>query len=44
MSTYWIDAAEFKNKGGWYLDTQFVYEMGGASVSYCGRSALILNL
>lgn len=29
MSTYWIDAAEFKNKGGWYLDTQFVYEMGG---------------
>lgn len=30
MSTHWIDAAEFEDKGGWYLDTQFVYEMGQA--------------
>lgn len=30
MSTLWFDAVEFENRGGWYLDTQFVYEMGQA--------------
>lgn len=30
MSALWIDAVEFENRGGWYLDTQFVYEMGQA--------------
>ena len=30
MQTIWLDAAEFKNRGGWVLETQFVREMGQA--------------
>ena len=28
MQKIWIDAVEFKNRGGWVLETQFVREMG----------------
>ena len=28
MQKIWIDAAEFENRGGWQLETQFVREMG----------------
>ncbi len=30
MEKIWIDAAQFKNPGGWQLETQFVREMGCA--------------
>jgi len=30
MQTIWLDAAEFENRGGWMLETQFVREMGQA--------------
>lgn len=30
LKTYWIDALEFTEKGGWKLDSQFVHLMGSA--------------
>lgn len=30
MQTIWIDAAEFENKGGWKLESQFVRSVGSA--------------
>ena len=29
-NTYWIDAAEFAEKGGWKEDSQFTHLMGSA--------------
>lgn len=35
MYTLWIDAAEFKNKGGWKLETQFVRAVGQSYLIAC---------
>lgn len=40
MSTLWIDAVEFENRGGWYLDTQFVYEMGQAYLMAADKAGI----
>lgn len=35
MYTLWIDAAEFENKGGWKLETQFVRAVGQSYLIAC---------
>ena len=37
MLTKWIDAADFKSRGGWQLDTQFVRETALPYLIACNR-------
>ena len=37
MLTKWIDAADFKSRGGWQLDTQFVRETVLPYLIACNR-------